>query len=207
MNYGVDEYRALVRRFAEFVRSAVPADATVAVVSKGDAELLAIDGRAAWHFPQRTDGTYAGYHPVDSAGAINHLEELRARGVDHLAFPAPSLWWLDHYEELRRHLESRYREISQDPAAGVVYALEPASGNGNGAQPAAPAAQPQAQPAKGRSDLETLFSLEHYSEQAGRDFASLEEAIAHYDVEGQHEGANPHPLFDTSWYLGRCPEA
>ena len=64
MSYGVDEYRALVRRFAELVRSAVPADATVAVVSKGDAELLEIDGRAAWHFPQRTDGTYAGLPPL-----------------------------------------------------------------------------------------------------------------------------------------------
>jgi glycosyltransferase involved in cell wall biosynthesis len=208
MAYGVDEYRALVRRFAEFVRAAVPADATVAVVSKGDAELLAIDGRAAWHFPQRTDGTYAGYHPVDSAGAITHLEELRAKGVDHLAFPTPSLWWLDHYEELRRHLDSRYREVSQDPEAGVVYALRPSNGNGDGRQPATVPAQPEpAPPAKGRSALEMLFSLEHYSEQVGREFASLEEAIAHYDVEGQHEGANPHPLFDTAWYLARYPEA
>lgn len=206
MNYGVDEYRALVRRFAEFVRSAVPADATVAVVSKGDAELLEIDGRAAWHFPQRTDGTYAGYHPVDSAGAISHLEELRAKGVDHIAFPAPSLWWLDHYEQLRLHLESHYREVSRDPEAGAVYELKAASGNGDAQQPAAAPAQPQPQ-AKGRPDLELLFSLEHYSEQVGREFASLEEAIAHYDVEGQQEGADPHPLFDTDWYLARYPEA
>jgi glycosyltransferase involved in cell wall biosynthesis len=210
MAYGVDEYRALVRRFVELVRGAVPADATVAVVSKGDAELLAIDGRAAWHFPQRTDGTYAGYHPVDSAGAISHLEELRAKGVDHIAFPAPSLWWLDHYGELREHLESRYREVCQDSEAGVVYALEPSradgSRDGNG-HPATAAAPPRGQPAKGRSDLEMLFSLEHYAEQVGREFASLEEAIAHYDVEGQHEGADPHPLFDTSWYLERHPEA
>jgi glycosyltransferase involved in cell wall biosynthesis len=208
MAYGVDEYRALVRRFAEFVRSAVPADATVAVVSKGDAGLLEIDGRAAWHFPQRTDGTYSGYHPLNSAGAIAHLEELRAKGVDHLAFPTPSLWWLDHYAELRRHLDSRYREVSQDPEAGVVYALSPAEGNGSRQAPAAaPARQPQQQPPKGRSDLEMLFSLEHYSEQSGRGFGSLEEAIAHYDVEGQQQGLDPHPLFDTAWYLDRYPEA
>jgi glycosyltransferase involved in cell wall biosynthesis len=205
MSYGVDEYRAMVRRFAEFVRSAVPAAGTVAVVSKGDAELLDIDGRAAWHFPQRTDGTYAGYHPFDSASAISHLEELRKKGVDHIAFPVPSLWWLDHYEELRRHLESRYREISQDPEAGIVFALESTNGNETGRMPAP--ARPQAQGAKSRSDLEMLFSLEHYAEQVGRRFDSLEEAIAHYDVEGQHEGADPHPLFDTSWYLERHPEA
>src|SRR5947208_1714 len=141
MSYGVDEYRALVRRFAELVRANVPADATVAVVSKGDAELLEIDGRAAWHFPQRTDGTYTGYHPLNSAGAIAHLEELRAKGVDHLAFPVPSLWWLDHYEELRLHLESNYREVPRDPEAGVVYALTACNGSGNG-QASATAAAP-----------------------------------------------------------------
>src|SRR5206468_1750907 len=124
----------------------VPADATVAVVSKGDAELLAIDGRAAWHFPQRSDGTYAGYHPLNSAGAISHLEELRAKGVDHLAFPAPALWWLDHYEELRQHLESNYREISRSPEAGAVYALT--ASNGNGQPPAAPGRQSAPAPAQ-----------------------------------------------------------
>lgn len=213
MSYGVDEYRALVRRFAEFVRSAVPEDATVAVVSKGDAELLEIDERATWHFPQRADGTYAGYYPHDSAGAISHLEELREKGADHLAIPAPSLWWLDHYEALHQHLEGRYREVSQDPEAGVIYALEETNGNGtngNGHKPAAVAtakAQAPAQQAPGKSDLEMLFSLEHYAEQVGRDFSSLDEAIAHYDEEGQHQGADPHPLFDTRWYLARNPEA
>jgi glycosyltransferase involved in cell wall biosynthesis len=212
MSYGIDEYRALVRRFAEFVRTAAPAGATVAVVSKGDAALLEIDGRAAWHFPQRTDGTYSGYHPLNSAGAIAHLEELRAKGADHLAFPAPSLWWLDHYEELRLHLERHYREVSRNPDAGVVYALVADTASGNGQAPAtAPAQQPAPGPsqpqAKSRSDLEMLFSLEHYAEQVGREFGSMEAAIAHYDVEGQHEGADPHPLFDTDWYLARYPEA
>jgi glycosyltransferase involved in cell wall biosynthesis len=207
MSYGSDEYRALVRRFAEFLRDAVPEDATVAVVSKGDAELLDIDGRAAWHFPQRADGTYAGYYPFDSASAIAHLEELREKGVDHLAFPAPSTWWLEHYEELRQHLESRYRPLSQDPEAGVVYVLEGA--NGNGHEPAAaPVANVQApRPPTGRSDLEMLFSPEHYGEQVGLAFDSLEQAVCHYDEVGQHQGADPHPLFDTRWYLARNPEA
>jgi glycosyltransferase involved in cell wall biosynthesis len=207
MGYGVDEYRALVQRFAEFVRSAVPTDATVAVVSKGDVELLEIDGRAAWHFPQRSDGTYTGYHPFDSAGAIAHLEELREKGADHIAFPAPSTWWLDHYEELRLHLESHYRAVSDDAGAGVIYALAGTNGNGHkpAAGPAAPAAAPQQ--AKGKSDLEMLFSPEYYGEQVGRSFASLAEAVSHYREVGQHQGADPHPLFDSRWYLARYPQA
>ena len=36
----------------EAVRSAIPADATVLVVSRGDEELLKLDGRTAWHFPR-----------------------------------------------------------------------------------------------------------------------------------------------------------
>lgn len=205
-SYGVNEYRALIRRFIELVSAAVPEDATVLVVSKGDRELLAMDGREAWHFPQRTDGTYAGYHPVDSASAISHLEELREKGGDHLAFPASALWWLDHYQELRRHLEDRYRIISKDPEAGIVYVLGGPSDNGGKkatrlvgkGSPAAPALE---------KEVEMLFSIDYYEEQVGREFPSPEEALDHYDEIGQHQGANPHPLFDTRWYVECYPEA
>src|SRR5829696_5770077 len=132
MSYAVHEYQAVVRRFAQLVRGAVPDDATVLVVSKGDAQLLEIEGRETWHFPQRADGTYAGYYPHDSASAISHLEELREKGAGYLAFPAPALWWLDHYEGLRLHLDSHNRMVSQDAEAGVVYALQRASTNGGG---------------------------------------------------------------------------
>jgi glycosyltransferase involved in cell wall biosynthesis len=203
MSYGIDEYRALVARFAELVRSTVPENSTVIVVSKGDAELLSIDGRTTWHFPQRADGSYTGYYPYDSAAAISHLEELREKGGDHLAFPEPALWWLDHYEELRRHLESRYREVSRDSEAGVVYALEAANGNGHKGRPGGGGA---ARPKKEKSPVEDLFLPEYYAEQVGRNFRSFDEAISHYGEAGQHEGADPHPLFDTSWYLARYPE-
>ncbi|HEX6780451.1 MAG TPA: glycosyltransferase family 4 protein [Solirubrobacterales bacterium] len=202
MSYGIDEYRALVARFAELVRSTVPENSTVIVVSKGDAELLSIDGRATWHFPRRADGTYAGYYPFDSASAISHLEELREKGGDHLAFPEPALWWLDHYEELRQHLESRYREISRDSETGVVYALEATNGNKKrDSAAAAPARPPQE-----KSPVEGLFLPEYYATQVGRGFRSLDEAVSHYAEAGQHQGADPHPLFDTSWYLARYPE-
>ncbi len=207
MSYGIEEYRALVVRFTELVRSSIPDDATIIVVSKGDEELLDIDIRAAWHFPQRTDGTYAGYYPYNSASAISHLETLREKGGEYLAFPVSALWWLDHYSELRQHLDDRYRVVSEDSSAGVIYDLDRAAVNGNGSAPAVASVETldPVEPAK-KSAVESLFSTEYYAEQANRSFRSLEEAISHYQEVGQHKGADPHPLFDTRWYLARNPE-
>jgi glycosyltransferase involved in cell wall biosynthesis len=206
MSYGIEEYRALISRFAELVRSSVPEDATILVVSKGDQELLDIDICTTWHFPQRTDGTYAGYYPFDSASAISHLETLRKKGGEYLAFPASALWWLDHYAELRQHLDNRYPVVSEDSAAGVIYDLGGAALNGNGALPqVARVESPTPQPAKTLA-VEMLFSTEYYAEQSNRSFRSLEEALSHYEEVGQHEGADPHPLFNTRWYLARNPD-
>jgi glycosyltransferase involved in cell wall biosynthesis len=225
MSYGREEYRELVQRFGELVRNAVPKQATVIVVSKGDHELLDLDIDQTWHFPQRSDGTYAGYYPLDSASAIDHLEALRKKGGEYLAFPAPSLWWLDHYEQFRQHLDTRYRPVIEDQAAGVIYALNGSETNGRTEieglrEKAVMAAVKRGEAARstvverpskpvspnGKSSaLEMLFSIDYYAEQAGRAFASLDEALSHYEEIGQHEGANPHPLFDTRWYLARNP--
>src|SRR3712207_2672412 len=51
-------YQQLVRRIREVVRTALPAGATVIVVSKGDDRLLELDGRRGWHFPQNERGVY-----------------------------------------------------------------------------------------------------------------------------------------------------
>ena len=47
----------------------------------------------------------------------------RAPATEYLVVPAPSLWWLDHYQGFQRHLD-RYRRTSQDPATAVIYELE-----------------------------------------------------------------------------------
>ena len=75
-------YRDLVERIREVVDRELPPDATVLVVSNGDDELLQLGAdRRGWHFPQMEDGTYAGYHPGDSAEAIAHLEALCESGA------------------------------------------------------------------------------------------------------------------------------
>jgi FkbM family methyltransferase len=129
-------YRQLVARIREAVRTALPADATVLVVSKGDEDLLELAGRKGWHFPQDKGGAYAGHNPADGAAAIAHLEELRAKGADYLLLPGTALWWLEHYQEFRQHLETHYRRLRSDDSC-VIYELSPTSGRPAAAEPGA----------------------------------------------------------------------
>lgn len=124
-------YRELVPRIRAVVRDTVPAGATVAVISRGDGALLNLDGRTGWHFPQQDDGVYAGYYPADSAGAIAHLEALRARGARYLLIPATALWWLDFYGDFGRHLQNRYDVVvRRDDTCWIVDMGEASSAAG-----------------------------------------------------------------------------
>lgn len=108
-----------VERVRELVLGAVPADAVVLVVSRGDDALLQLDGRTAWHFPRDETGAHPGFNPADGADAVAQLDAQRAHGATHLVFPETELWWLDEYAELR---ESLAREVARGDA-GAVYAL------------------------------------------------------------------------------------
>jgi hypothetical protein len=117
------QYRQLAERIREVVQTALPPDATVIVVSKGDNELLKLDGQRAWHFPQTEDGVYAGYYPADSTAAIAHLEALRAKGGEFLLFPITAFWWLEHYAEFKQHLERHYRVVVHQEDTCLIFAL------------------------------------------------------------------------------------
>jgi len=117
-------YQRLIGRIREAVRTSLPPGATVAVVSRGDDELLRLNGgRRGWHFPQASNGVYAGCYPGDSAAAIAHLEELRSRGADFLLLPETDFWWLQHYGDFRRHLEDRYRVVVDEEGVCVIFSL------------------------------------------------------------------------------------
>jgi GT2 family glycosyltransferase len=115
-------YRKLLNRLQEIVRATIPSGTTVVVLSRGDDELLELDGRRGWHFPLDEEGRYAGSYPANSAEAVAHLEELRAKGADYLLFPRPSFWWLDHYPEFRRHLEANYPTVVREDDC-LIFAL------------------------------------------------------------------------------------
>ena len=101
-------YRLLVDRFRAIVATSVPSGASVLVVSRGDRDLVNLDGLDGRHFPQSESGSYVGHHPRDSEDAVSHLESLRADGAQYLVLPSTSYWWLDHYTGFANHLEERY---------------------------------------------------------------------------------------------------
>lgn len=117
-------YQGLVGRIADTVRKVLPHGARVLVVSKGDERLVQIPGYRAEHFPQTPAGVYAGYHPADSAAAIKHLQELRARGAQYLLLPSSSFWWLDYYAEFKSYLDACRRVWDAEDC--TIYRLEDA---------------------------------------------------------------------------------
>lgn len=112
-------YSEVKARLPEITRDATPLGATVLVVSKGDEQLVRIDGRTGWHFPRAPDGRYAGFYPATGDDAVAHLEELREKGAEFLVFPSTAAWWLEYYPELSKHLEDRYRVAIQSDSCTV----------------------------------------------------------------------------------------
>ena len=115
-------YENLKEHMRQIVHTVVPPSATLVVISKGDGELLKLNGNRSMHFPAGPDGQYAGFHPKDSAEAIQLLESARARGGDFLLLPSTAFWWLDHYPELREYLLSRYKANHHDESC-VMFDL------------------------------------------------------------------------------------
>jgi hypothetical protein len=116
------EYQQLVGRVREIVQRTIPCGATVAMVNKGDEQLLDLDGRQGWHFPRTPDGIYAGHYPADTAEAISQVDAVRAAGADYVLFPATAFWWLDHYPGLRKHLQHCHQLTYRDDAC-AIFAL------------------------------------------------------------------------------------
>jgi SAM-dependent methyltransferase len=123
------EYNDIIQRVRRLIAEVVPVNATVAVINKGDPELLRFDDREGWHFPQQYDGQYAGHYPEDSKAAIRELEKVRARGADFLLIPSTALWWLDHYKDFAAHLADHYAIIAREDQTCILYRLADLAGH------------------------------------------------------------------------------
>jgi hypothetical protein len=120
------DYLRLVRRAHELVRRVTPESAIVAVISRGDEQLIQIDGRTGWHFPRAASGVYAGHYPVDSDDAVAQIEDIRSKGAGYLLVPSTAFWWLDHYAGLGRHLIDRYRLAARQDESCLIFHLSEA---------------------------------------------------------------------------------
>ena len=124
-------YGAVVVRAVQQAAAALPAGATVAVISRGDDALLRIPGRRGWHFPRTADGTYAGYYPKDAEAAVAHLRALKRRGARALLVPQSAFWWFAHYPGFRQYLERNARLLAHDASCCALFDLRrrPAAGD------------------------------------------------------------------------------
>ncbi len=116
-------YRRLIAGIREVVREVIPAGARMLVINNGDPDLLDLDDRDARHFPQDADGSYAGFHPAESADAISHLESLQRAGAGYLLVPSPALWWLEHYSGFAQYLAESGDELFRDADLCVIFRL------------------------------------------------------------------------------------
>jgi GT2 family glycosyltransferase len=121
-------YRRLVGRVRGAIVDATPSGSTVAVVSRGDEDLLDLDGRTGLHFPSNAAGTWLGYHPAGSEEAIGHLDDVIGRGATYLAIPTTSIWWLDQYATLTERLCAEHRRVASADAC-VIFELATAKGS------------------------------------------------------------------------------
>ena len=84
------------------------------VVSQGDHNLLHFDGSV--RLPLSGDATRV------STPVTTRRQRRRDRGARRghrpwrrfLLFPGTSLWWLDHYDGFRAHLDARYPRLWRD---------------------------------------------------------------------------------------------
>ena len=118
-------YRQTIRGIRGLLKDSLPEGAVVAIVSKGDAELLRQRRCTAWHFPRDPRGGYLGYHPAGDLAAIANLEATRAAGATHLLVPETHAWWLTSYPGFRLHLERHARLVERRPECGTLYDLAP----------------------------------------------------------------------------------
>ena len=122
------EYSRLRDRIRAVSSAQLPAGSTIAVISKGDDELLKLNGHQGWHFPRAENGRYANQYPADGPEALAQLKAIRKQGARFLLIPKTALWWLEHYGEFTQHLESCCRLALKDEESCWIFDLEESHG-------------------------------------------------------------------------------
>jgi hypothetical protein len=115
----ISDYAGFVEQVCATTDAEIPGGAHVLVVSRGDPDLLRLEGRTTGHFPQGRSGQWAGFYPADGQAAVAHLEDLLRDGYEFLVFPASSRWWLAYYRELASFLAECGQLVHHGPACTI----------------------------------------------------------------------------------------
>jgi hypothetical protein len=113
-----------VRRVQRLVDRVVPDGSAVAVLSRGDDDLVSFgQHRRGLHFPADREGGFAGHYPSDSMEAVVLLEASIAEGASYLVVPRTASWWLSHYYGFARELARRATIVADRADTATVYCL------------------------------------------------------------------------------------
>lgn len=157
-------YADVVAAIQSVAATLQPADAPIAVVSKGDRSLVDLGPHPGWHLPQTGEGLYAGYHPKDGPSAIAHLDALRAKGAAYLIVPRTAFWWFSFYHEFTAHIR-QFPAVEVPDGSCRVYHLS--------GPPPAPIGEPRAVDVP----TSTVSELQHAIEVQARRLEHLERIL------------------------------
>jgi glycosyltransferase involved in cell wall biosynthesis len=205
---------------AAVLRRTVPRGAVVAVASVGsDWQISGLDARLIT-FPRSGAST----SHMNRGTLATELEAIRTGGAEFLVLPPTALAWLDSDFDFRRQVETHYRLLVHDADTCFIYAaLNARRGDATDVE-AAPCSNGTETDAGPRQDgsnepsclppvdaaalpeLRLLFDQDFYEQQARQEFATADDALHHYLGSGLRFTYDPHPLFDSAYYVATHPD-
>jgi hypothetical protein len=121
-------YRTATAHGRALVDAVAGEGATVAVLSRGDPDLVDFHRCRGRHFPADDGGVYAG-HPADDADARAWLDRAVASGVSWLWMPEHAEWWSRAYPGFWHHLHDAHRPVLRRTGVGHLFRLVPTRGS------------------------------------------------------------------------------
>src|SRR5206468_7308345 len=108
-------------------------------------------------------GAYENLSLRDSNDAISRLEAIRIQGAQYLLLPATAFWWLDRYQEFRKHLEAHYPVVVRDEDTCVIFNLRWSSALSDEPAPADATETSAVLPGKRSKDVDPVIKVENPS--------------------------------------------
>ena len=111
---------AKLRKAREEIIALIPEDVPFVLVDEEQLRHTLPHARA-WPFLEK-DGCYWG-PPADGSTAVRELERMRTEGAQFIVFVWSTRWWLEHYPELQRCLDTQFRCVRENECV-AVFSLE-----------------------------------------------------------------------------------